>query len=213
MSAEGKRQTRWSRRTEERPAEIIAAALTLFAERGFAATKLDDVAKAAGISKGTVYLYFATKEDLFRAIVRQELVQSLELAEQAIKNYKGESGDLLRMIVGRFLAVMATDLAVIPKLVLSEAGNFPEIAKFYADEVVARGMKLIGGILERGIASGEFRPIDSAQFVPIFIGPMLMMVLWKHSIGRHTAIGFDHAAVLDAHIGMMLRGLVPDPPA
>jgi AcrR family transcriptional regulator len=203
---EGKR----SRRKEARPAEIVSAALSLFADRGFGATKLEDVAKAAGIAKGTLYLYFPTKEDLFRAVVRQELLPTLERIETAVAAYAGPSGDLLRLIASRFTAVMESDLGGIPKLVVCEAGNFPEVAQFYADEVVARGLRLFDRVLRRGVERGEFRSIETAQVVPIFIGPVLLMLLWRHSVGRHTAIRFDHRAVIETHLDILLRGLAPD---
>lgn len=199
-----------SRRKDARPAEIVAAALALFAERGYGATKLDDVARAAGIAKGTVYLYFPTKEALFQAVVRQELLPVLEQFEAATATFPGPSGELLRRIAGQLGAMMESDLGGIPKLVLSEAGNFPEIARFYADEVVSRGLLLFDRILRRGVGRGEFRPIDAARLLPIFMGPVLMMLLWKHSIGRHAGIVFDHRAVIETHLDLLLRGLAPD---
>lgn len=202
---------RWARRSHARPGEITTAALKLFAERGFTATKLEDVAQAAGISKGTIYLYFPTKEDLFRAVVRQELLPTLEQLEVSAEAHQGPSTTLLRSVASRLTQIMETDAGSIPKLVLSEAGNFPEIAQFYAEEVVARGLRLFEGILERGAARGEFRPVEARNVVPTFVGPILLMLLWRHSVGRHTDIRFDHRAVLETHFDILLRGLAPDP--
>ena len=205
--------SRWVRRKDDRPVEIVAAALALFAARGYGATKLEDVAAAAGIAKGTIYLYFANKEELFRAVVRQELLPALARIEAAIDVHTGATQDLLRLLVAHFVQVIESDLGGIPKLVVSEAGNFPEIAQFYADEVVARGMAIIERIIARGVDRGEFRPVDAAQLTPVLVGPMLCMLLWRHSIGRHSAIGFDHHAVLDTQIDILLRGLAPEPGA
>ncbi len=210
MSDAAQQEAKRARRKQARPAEIVSAALSLFAERGFGATKLEDVAKAAGIAKGTVYLYFPTKEDLFRAVVRQELLPTLERIEAAVATHAGSSSDLLRMMASRFTEVMESDLGGIPKLVVSEAGNFPEVAQFYADEVVARGFRLFDGVLRRGVERGEFTPVDTAHVVPIFIGPVLLMLLWRHSVGRHTSMRFDHRAVIETHLGILLRGLAPD---
>lgn len=201
---------RWARRSEARPAEIVRAALKLFAERGFGATKLEEVAKAAGISKGTIYLYFPTKEELFRAVVRQELLPMLERIEAVVDAHEGSSGELLRLIAGRVMQVMESELGGIPKLVVSEAGNFPEIATFYAEEVGARAFRLLDRILRRGVASGEFRRVDTMRVVPVFVGPVLMMLLWRHSIGRHTALRFDHRAVIETHVEFFLRALAPE---
>jgi AcrR family transcriptional regulator len=210
MTDAAQQERKRSRRKEARPAEIVSAALTLFADRGFGATKLEDVAKAASIAKGTVYLYFPTKEDLFRAVVRQELLPNIERIEMAAAAHTGSSGDLVRLLASRFTEVMESDLGGIPKLVVSEAGNFPEIAQFYADEVVTRGLRLFDSVLRRGVERGEFRPVDAAHVVPIFIGPVLLMLLWRHSVGRHTAIRFDHRAVVATHLDILLRGLAPD---
>src|ERR1700733_8433576 len=121
---------RRARRKEARPGEIVEAALRLFADRGFAATKLEDVAAAAGIGKGTIYLYFPTKEDLFRAVVRQAVLPNLAAAEADLANHAGSAADLLRMMAQRFLDALESDLTAIPKLVVAESGNFPAIAQF-----------------------------------------------------------------------------------
>ena len=138
-----------SRRKDARPGEIIAAALASFAERGYAATKLEDVAAAAGISKGTIYLYFPTKEDLFRAVVRQAVLPNLEVAEGQFAAHTGSCADLLRLLAQRFLQLLDSDLTAVPKLVVAESGNFPAIAQFYADTVLRRAFALIEGILTR----------------------------------------------------------------
>jgi AcrR family transcriptional regulator len=211
MSGQDKRpQPGWARRSEHRPAEIAAAALRLFAEQGFAATKLEDVAREAGISKGTLYLYFTTKEELFRAVVRKELLPNLEKLEAAAGAYTGSIATLLRQLVDPVADLIASEVAVIPKLILSEAGNFPEIAAFYAEEVVGRGMRLFDHILQRGIESGEFKPAKAADLLPIFAGPVLLLLLWRHSIGPHSPAEFDTQAVLRTHIEMFLRGLSAD---
>ena len=127
-----------ARRKDERPGEIIAAALASFAERGYAATKLEDVAAAAGISKGTIYLYFPTKEDLFRAVVRQAVLPNIEAAEAQFASHTGSCADLLRGLALRFLRLLDSDLTAVPKLVVAESGNFPTLAQFYADTVLRR---------------------------------------------------------------------------
>jgi len=200
------------RRKEARPSEILKAALTLFAERGFAATKLEDVAAAAGIGKGTIYLYFPTKEELFRAVVRQELLPNLAQSEALVATHQGSSADLLRLLAERFAGLLDSELTAIPKLVVTEAGNFPAIARFYADEVAKRAIALIGGVLRRGMERGEFRKLDPIVVMPLFLAPFLMLVLWKHSLGRYADIKFDPRAVIETHIDVLLRGLAPDRP-
>ena len=200
---------KWARRKQDRPAEIVTAALHLFAAKGYGPTTLADVARAAGISKGTVYLYFETKEALFRAVVQQELVPILERFETSLATHQGATADLLAMVMRQFLAVLGSDLSGIPKLVVSEAGNFPEIAKFYAETVVARGLRVIDAMLRRGVARGEFRPVPARDFVPVLVGPFLLLLLWKHSVGKHSEVGFDAEQVLATHLETLLRGLKP----
>jgi len=196
-----------TRRKDARPGEIIAAALALFADRGYAATKLEDVATAAGISKGTIYLYFPTKEELFRAVVRQAVLPNLEAAEAQFSRHEGSCGELLRVLAQRFLQLLDSDLTAVPKLVVAESGNFPAIAQFYADAVLRRAFALIEGILTRGMQRGEFRRTDVHAVLPLFAGPFLLLALWKHSLGRHTDLTFDARAVVQAHLDVLLRGL------
>jgi AcrR family transcriptional regulator len=202
---------RRARRKEARPGEIVEAALRLFADRGFAATKLEDVAAAAGIGKGTIYLYFPTKEDLFRAVVRQAVLPNLAAATAIAQDPDTSAADILRAIAEHFLRLLNTDLTAIPKLVVAESGNFPAIAKFYAEEVILKGMALIRGVLAQGIERGEFRPVDLDSALPLFSAPLLLLLLWKHSLGRHTDIQFDARAVIATHLDVLLRGLAADP--
>jgi AcrR family transcriptional regulator len=199
-----------SRRKDARPAEIAAAALALFAERGFAATRLEDVAAAAGIGKGTIYLYFANKEELFEAVVRQQLLPRLDAAEAMLDAYTGSVADLARGFVEIAAEAIASDLTAIPKLVVTEAGNFPVMARFYADAVVKRGVAILARVLALGVARGEFRPVDPKAILPVFVGPIMMLVLWKHSLGRHSDIQFSPRQVLEAHVETFLRGLRPE---
>lgn len=201
---------RRTRRKDARPGEILDAALALFVERGFAATRLDEVATAAGIGKGTIYLYFPTKEELFRAVVRERLLPNLAAAEAMVAGFSGSAADLVRMLAQTFVALLGTDLTGIPKLVIAEAGNFPALARFYAEEVVSRGFRLIGGVLERGMARGEFRRLDIPAAVPLVVAPFLTMVLWKHVMGRHVDLGVDPRQVIETHVEVLLRGLRPE---
>src|SRR3954463_15690926 len=160
-----------SRRKHARPGEIVAAALASFADRGYAATKLEDVAAAAGISKGTIYLYFQTKEELFRAVVRQAVLPNLEAAEAQFASHEGSCAELLRALAQRFLHLLDSDLTAVPKLVIAESGNFPAIAQFYADTVLRRAFALVEGILTRGMERGEFRRLDVHATLPLLDAP------------------------------------------
>jgi AcrR family transcriptional regulator len=199
--------TRWRRRKDARPDEILAAALASFAERGFAATRLEDVAARAGVSKGTLYLYFKGKEELFEAVVRATLLPNLERVEALAASSEGPSALLLERLLLTIAGVMDSRVGAIPKLVIAEAGNFPELARFYLDEVVRRGLRLIGMILKRGIERGEFRAVDVDHAVFCVIGPMLLAALWKNSLEAYDDAPMDTQALVRAHLDLLLRGL------
>jgi AcrR family transcriptional regulator len=200
------KQTRWRRRKEARPAEIVEAALACFNERGFAATRLEEVAARAGVTKGTIYLYFPSKEDLFKEAVRGALVPNIERLEAQLAEPVAATV-LLQHLVMTWGAVVASPLSVIPKLVIAEAGNFPDLARFYLDTVVHRARDLVAAILRRGIEQGEFRPVDVNHVVYCVIGPLLFTVLWKHSLGPHDDQPLDTSAVFRAHVDLLLHGL------
>lgn len=200
---------RWRRRKEDRPAEIIAAALESFAERGFAATRLDDIAVRAGVTRGTLYLYFPSKEELFKAVVRQSIVPVLARIEATIADYDGPTADLLANLILSFPdAVLGSRISAIPKLVISEARTFPEIARFYLDEVVRRGRRAITAAVRRGVARGEFRRVDLDHVFFCVMAPVLLTALWQHSLGLYDRKGLNPHALCRAHVDVLLRGLL-----
>lgn len=204
---------RWERRKQARPQEVIAAAFHLFVERGFAATRLDDVAARAGNSKGTLYLYFANKQDLFKAVVRESIVPVIDQADALIDQYAGPTTDLFReLMLGWWQRIGATSRAGLMKLIVAEAGNFPDIAAFYHDEVISRGRALIERLLARGIARGEFRTLDVGAARNVLMAPMLMLIMWKHSFAPCLAEAIDPEAYLHTFIDLALRGLAVDRP-
>jgi AcrR family transcriptional regulator len=201
---------RWERRKDARPQELLAAALDLFVERGFASTRLEDVAKRAGVSKGTLYLYFTNKEELFKEVVRNSIVPFIGAAEDSIAGFDGHSADLLRSVmVGWWQRLGSTKASGIIKLVMAEAGNFPDIACFYQEEVITRGTNMFASLLERAIARGEFRPMDVTIMTQVLIAPLLMLITWKHSVGPCDQSNLDPLAFLDTFLDMALHGLAP----
>jgi AcrR family transcriptional regulator len=198
---------RWRRRKQSRPGEILAAALACFTERGFAGTRMDDVAAKAGVTKGTVYLYFSNKEELFEAVVRSELVPNIDRLEAALAEPVPASVVLERLFSFWAHTVARSPLSVIPKIVIAEAGNFPELSRFFLEAVPQRMRRLIASILRRGIASGEFRPVDVNHVVYCVIGPLIFSLLWQHSLGPHDDRPLDVLAVGRAHLDLVLHGL------
>ncbi len=206
-------EPRWGRRKDARPGELAVAALELFVERGFAATRLDDVAKRAGVSKGTLYLYFDSKDDLFKAVVREGIVARIVEFEDRMRAYQGSSADLMRLLIKTWWQkIGATKLAGITKLMMSEAGNFPELARFYHDEVIMRGMAIITTAIKRGIDSGEFRPIELEHTPHICAAPVLMLMLWRNSFDLCGIDKMDPDVYLDTHSELLVRGLLADKP-
>jgi AcrR family transcriptional regulator len=204
----GSPTTRWQRRKEARPQEILSAALSVFAERGYAATRLDDVARRAGVTKGTLYLYFPNKEELFKAVIRGTLVRELVRITSAAGAASPASIDDM---IADFERLADSPIGAIPKLVLGEATNFPEIARFYLDEVVARGLSAIRAMLQRGIEDGAFRAVDPEYAAYCVVAPLLLGVLWKHSLGQVAHDTLDIAALCRTHRDLLLNGLRPRP--
>jgi AcrR family transcriptional regulator len=199
---------RWRRRKNARPEEITAAALEVFADRGFAATKLEDVARRAGVTKGTIYLYFENKEALFKAIVRETIVPVIAKGEEIAQSFTGSARDLFERLVREYWRLVGeTSLAAIPKLMMAEAGNFPELARFYYQEVVTRGHKLMAGVLERGMKAGEFRRVNLAVATKLAMAPVMHAVVARRAFAACMPEGFDVGSYLDTHIELYLHGI------
>jgi len=200
---------RWQRRPDARPQELLDAALALFVERGYAATRLEEVAQRAGVAKATLYLYYANKLELFKAVVRHSLVEGFDEIARA---QAGDSLSAREQLVGLLTAfvtrVAGSPLSGIPKLVIGEAGNFPEIARFYHDEVIQRGRAMVVGALARGAATGEFRPVDAEYAWRIVIAPLLVAIIWKHSFQSFEAEPMNFRRHLDAQLDLLLHGLL-----
>ena len=207
------RNVRWRRRKQARPGEILTAALACFAERGFAATRLDEVARRAGVTKGTLYLYFDNKEDLFKAVVRQALVPNIERIEEVVDKATEPASVLLERLIWSWSAIIASPVSAIPKLVIAEAGNFPDLARFYLDEVVRRGMALVRRVLHAGIEGGEFHDIDVDSAVMCVIAPLIVAMLWRHSLGRHEPGMVDPRTLCETHLRLLSNGLASHPSA
>lgn len=197
------------RRKEARPAELIAAALELFVERGFAATRLDEVAARAGVSKGTLYLYFASKEALFMEVIKQGLMPVVEEGEAMLGQHSGDAASLLRGLILRWWTLVnGTKLGGIPKLIISEAGNFPEVAQFFVENVTRRVDALLGKVLQSGIEKGEFREVDVASVIDLVGAPILMRSIWDYSMAPCCCGGqADPERYIHTHIDLLLNGL------
>ena len=204
------------RRKEARPGELIEAALELFVEKGFAATRVDEVAARAGVSKGTLFLYFPSKEELFKAAVRENIAGRFAEWTLELDAFEGSTDDLLRYCYKVWWERIGnTKPSGITKLMLSEAHHFPEITEFYQCEVMRPGQMLIRRILQRGVDRNEFRPLDMDYAVYLVLAPMIFLTLWKHSMGACVpdALDLDPEKYLAMQADNLLHGLYAAAPS
>ena len=199
------------RRKEARPQELLDAALELFVEKGFAATRSEEVAARAGVAKGTLYLYFPSKEDLLKAVVRENLAGLIAEGATIAGAFEGSTHELLVLLMKTWWErVGNTPASGIFKIIITEMGNFPDFARFYVQEVIEPGRDLFSRVLQRGIASGELRQVNIFETVHVLIFPMLMLCLHKHSLGACAGIGpiMDPPSFIETHVDVVVRGLL-----
>ena len=196
----------------ERPKEILEAALELFVEKGFAGTRLDDVADRAGLSKAAIYLYFDDKLALFQGVIRQAVISNFGTVEGMLAAHRGPEAALIPPLL-QFMAsrIEDTPLASIAKLVIAESRAFPEIGRFYLKEVIGRGIPIFEGLISRGIAQGEFREVDPVLTVRSLVGAMLLAGVWKTVFEPIGAEKLDVRALARHHADLMLHALMPRP--
>jgi AcrR family transcriptional regulator len=202
---------RWRRRKDARPAEILDAALAVFAEKGYAATRMDDIAQRAGVTKGTIYLYFESKDAVFRSLVQESIGATIEGVTAAAARFEGSAADLLRMVLRGIGAFVRTDdRVVLPKVMIAEAGNFPALAEFYRREVIDRGLGLLTSVIARGTARGEFRAVDPEHAAKLCVAPLLVAIFWRTTFGKFDAVPYDLDGLIETHIDVLLRGLAAE---
>jgi AcrR family transcriptional regulator len=204
---------RWRRRKDARPGDIISAALSVFTEKGFAAARMEEIARRAGVSKGTLYLYFETKEDMFRAVVREVVAPNLEEVRAAIETADIPFAAVIRAFLPRFAAlVTVVPVGAVAKMVIGESRNFPELAKVWHDDVILKAVGLIAGLVERAQAKGEVRPGDPRTHAFSIMGPMMIGVLWRETFTPIGGADPDLSAIARQHAETILGGLLIEEP-
>jgi AcrR family transcriptional regulator len=203
------RRPKFQRRADDRPREICSAALEVFSEKGFAAARLDEIARRAGVSKGTLYLYFKDKEDLFRAVVRDTVAPNIDTIRTLIEGADLSFADVVRMLLARF-AFLTTQVRVgaVAKMVIGESRNFPELAKVWHDEVASKALGMIGALIERAQVKGEVRAGDPRLHAFTLMGPMLMGELWRETLQPAGGAPLDLEALAKQHAETVLAGLL-----
>ena len=203
------KQAKFQRRAEDRPREICAAALEVFAEKGFAAAKLDEIAKRSGVSKGTLYLYFKDKEDLFRAVVRDAIAPNVQAITTAVSAMDAPFADVVRMFLAGFADREARlPLGAVAKMVIGESRNFPELARVWHDEVASKAIGAVAALIERAQQRGEVREGDPRLFAFSLMGPMVLGALWRTTLVPAGGQPLDLVALAHQHAETALKGLL-----
>jgi AcrR family transcriptional regulator len=197
---------RFQRRKEDRPAEITEAAMHTFAEKGYASTRVEEVARRAGVSKGLLYLYFKTKEDLFKAVIRSFVSPRLDALIEMIETTELSAEAFLR---GPFLefakSVPHTPARMLVRLLVAEGPKHPDLIAWYWENVVSRGLGAIRSIIEKGVGNGEFRESALDEFPHLLVSPVIFSMLWKQLFETHAPMDTD--AFFEGHIDLMLNGI------
>jgi len=196
-------EPRYRRRKEDRPGEIAEAAFSAFAEKGYTATRVDDVARRAGVSKGLMYLYYKTKEDLFKAVIKNVVVPRVDAITAEVDRTTLSAEEFIRGPLRGFLKHLpGSRISVVVRLMISEGHRHPELVEFYWNNVIAKGLTSISGILERGISAGEFRRTPVTENPQLLVAPALFAVIWKLVFVQHP---LDSDTLIDAQIDMILE--------
>jgi AcrR family transcriptional regulator len=197
------------RRKDARPLELLDAALELFVEKGFASTRAEEVAQRAGVSKGTLYLYYPSKEELFKAVIVRSLTSRIADTAQQVQAWDGAMAPLLEsLLVQWWQQTYASPAAGVFKILVAEMRNFPEIAEYYVQQVIEPGSALIGSIIARGVASGEFRVVDVESTVHSLVLPMVMLCVHKHGLSACTQHQIDGERFIAEHVDLVVHGLL-----
>jgi AcrR family transcriptional regulator len=207
-------QSKRERRKEARPGELLDAALDLFVEKGFAATRAEEVAARAGVSKGTLFLYFPSKEELFKAVVRENISGRFQEWNAEFEAFEGSGADAVRYFMTMWWQrIGATKASGITKLIISEARNFPDIAAFYQQEVIRPGTELIRRVLQRGVDRGEFLVPDVEYATFSITAPMVFLIMMKHSLGACVPQDYplDAERYIASQVEILLHGFAVRP--
>lgn len=206
------KQPKFQRRADDRPREICAAALAVFAEKGFAAAKLDEIAKRAGVSKGTLYLYFKDKEELFRAVVRDTVSPNIAAVQASLEHMDVPFEQIVRAFLPRF-AELTTRLPIgaVAKMVIGESRNFPELAKVWHDVVLSKAIGTLTGIIKRAQERGEVRAGNPRLQAFSLMGAMMMGVIWHETLEPAGGEPLDVEALARQHVDTILSGLLVEP--
>src|SRR5258707_1238369 len=202
---------RGSRRKQARPSEILDAALKVFAAKGYAAARMEDIAREAGVTKGTIYLYFDNKEAVFKSLVRESIGTTVTAVAAQLQSYDGPAQEVVRLaLTAMAQLLMQSDRVVLPKIIIAESGNFPELARFYRFEIIERGMSAFTAVIARGMARGELRPAPVEHVIRLCIAPVLLGAIWRVTFAQFDPQPYDYKGLIETHLDVLFRGLAPE---
>lgn len=203
-------EPRFQRRKEDRPAEITEAALAAFAEKGYAATRVEEVAKRAGVSKGLLYLYFKTKEDLFKAVIRSFLSPRIESLIENIEQTDLSAEDFVR---GPFLSfaksIPKSPARILVRLMIAEGPKHPDLVAWYWDNVVSRAIDALRSLIRKGIENGEFHDSALQEFPQLLVTPVFFSMIWTIVFAKQMKLDTDR--FIEAHVDMVLDWIKAEP--
>lgn len=195
-------EPRFQRRKKDRPQEITAAAFEVFAEKGYARARVQEVAARAGVSKGLLYLYFETKQALFKAVIRSVVIRRIDALLAAVETTELSSEAFMRGPLADFMkAVPGSPVAVVIRLLIAEGQRHPDLVDYYWDNVVAKGLAALTSIVERGVERGEFRDTDVTRLPQLVLAPVMVSVIWRILFARHE---LDTDRLIETQIDMLL---------
>lgn len=202
------RTQRWQRRKDARPAELLDAALAEFFEKGFEGARLEDIAARAGVSKGTIYLYFSGKEEIFQALVQSIPEANVARLQELVSDTDVGPDELLQRFL-RLVSGLLRDERMVkfPRLIIGAAGRFPKLADIYREHVISRAIEVLKSILDRGVAADVFRPMDTQQAAFAAVSPLLFTAIWRTTFERPADSAIDAEAFSSQHIDTFLRGI------
>ena len=203
---------RWRRRKESRPGEILSAALDAFVERGYESARLEDIARRAGCTKGTIFLYYESKAELFKAVVRDVMLPLIQECEQAIEQHQGRCRDLLEKLLRfRWERASISRLSGLSKVLFAETEKYPELARFYYDEIHSKSQAVLKRVIEMGVERGEFRSLDSASVARVAIAPIVFEGIWRHSFGPVVDGPTDSEQIYKTALDVLFSGIASAP--
>jgi AcrR family transcriptional regulator len=185
--------------------------MKVFAEKGFAAARMADIAARAGVTKGTIYLYYPSKEEVFKSLARETISAALAGGAEQVREFKGSSRELLVTLLSAISAFLQDkNRAMLPKIIISESGNFPELARFWRSEVVDKALGMVTAVVAQGIARGEFRPLPLEYVARLCVAPIILSLIWRTTFGPLETVPTDHQKLFALHLDVLLKGLAPE---